>query len=568
MLLKEVVSQEDIQKQYEGFLYMHTTHYIKHMSSKLLFGFLLLFSLTAAAQPQWQWAKTSGTAGYTSNPTFYRQAIAPSSGGKVLWATIQDKKASYGQTFYGPYQIEELDAQGTALASLIATGRLAVLDIQADMAGNWYVLGSYYDTVRLSPTLALGRDSFGGASMCFLARLHAGTLSPDWLQTIGTTSSCDAEAFCVSGGSLYVPMDSFTKTVFLKYDATTGAQTRLWTQTGRSNTSAIQVDGGRNIYVLGSCVLNGPLTFNGTTTPTPASSYPWYVARYHADGSYHWHYYLNDITCTNRGLTLAGDSAIYLSGMLSDSAALGGYHFIPPPRSMNADYLLARLDSTGSLLWAQQRPVTSTVQGNINFFSQYQTAVGDTMLYFMSQTQGLSLWSGGLTNTTPVSHQAATIVGINARTGVAQWLKTVGGRYSFGHHIRYHNGSLWITGNGRDSTALNFDTLSLPMTYTEAHPFVAKMQVGDTPTSPTHVEEKYKYGSVHMSPNPARQEVMISNLLRTETVRLLDLTGKVLLERKATENILLLSTASFARGLYFAEIGSGSGKQIMRLVLE
>ena len=158
---------------------------------RLLLILFIAASVTTFAQPQWQWAKKSGSANYTINPSYPHQAIA-AVGGKSLWAAMQNKKAIYGQLAFGDYLMQELDAAGNITASLAAGGRFSLIDAQADAAGNWYLLGTFYDTVRLSSSLQFGRDSFGNAASYFIARLHAGTLAPEWMNLIGTNSVCEA----------------------------------------------------------------------------------------------------------------------------------------------------------------------------------------------------------------------------------------------------------------------------------------------------------------------------------------------------------------------------------------
>ena len=362
-------------------------------------------------------------------------------------------------------------------------------------------------------------------------------------------------------------MDSLVKTTYLKYDAATGARTVLWTQAGRSNTSFIQADAAGNIYVAGSCAINGPLTFNGTASTIPATmQYPWYIARYHANGQHHWHQYLNDITCNSRSFKLAGNNALYLSGMLADSATLGSHHFIKPQTLFNSDYLLARLDSNGGLVWAQQRQLTGSQQGNIFFSTQYQTAVADTMLYLLCETSGLSYWGNAVNNTTPGNRHLTTLVAFGSSTGSAQWIKMIGGLYTIGQHIISDGSSIWITGNGSDSTSLKFDTVMVPTIPGQYVPYIAKMKVGNGSSS-TGVNV-IPLQAPRFYPNPAQGFVMITDLHGGETVTLQDLTGKTILRQMSSKNSLRMETASLPRGFYFLEISAGGGRQVLRLVLE
>jgi hypothetical protein len=542
------------------------------MMRHLLVLALITATLIANAQPQWQWAKRDSS-NYSSNPSYPRQVLATTAD-RTFWGVMVNKKLSYAQADMGDNTFRELDSAGRTLASFTGTGKFAMLDAHADAAGNWYVLGTFYDSIALGPTMMLTRDPMGISNNYYIFRLHAQTLQPDWLQLLGNNYYSSASSFTIVNNRMYMPVDSSLSTHIYQYDLATGIPTKLWTQKGRSTTSMIQADSAGNIYLIGSCVLNGPLDFNGSLFTAPSGGqYPWYIARYHANGQYHWHYYLTDITCTNRGLKLYGNNELYLSGGLSDSTSLGSFHFNKPASLFNQDFLIARLDSSGGLIWAQQRPITSTMQGGVYFNTQFNTATIDSSFYLFCETAGNSIWGGSGVSTSTNNRHLVTMVRYDKATGNASWAKTVNGLYTTAQHVIDDGVSLWITGNGRDSNALIFDTVSLATSGVSSYlPYVAKMQVGTkkiVQTPPTGIAGHSLLADISVSPNPATGILIVNGLKGKESIALIDVSGRVVV-RTENQNSrqLSITTNSYPNGVYFLEVSSSSGRTVRRIVLE
>ncbi len=535
----------------------------------LLLTVLLLLTVQAFAQPQWRWGRRDPAANYSINPGYPRQVVAAFNG-KSFWGNIQGNKVSYGQMIMGDYSFQEFDSAGNTLASAFATGKFGLLQARADAAGNWYCLGRFYDTIALGPSMRLTRAWAGTEAEYFLFRLHAGTLAPDWLQAVGSNYFCSAACFTIANGQLLLPMDSSFNTHMYKYDLATGAPTRLWTQVGRSQTADIQADSLGNIYLTGSCVLNGALNFNGTASTAPSGSkYPWYIARYHANGQHHWHYYMTDISCFSRGFRLYGNNEVYLTGLLADSTSLAGFTFSKPANMFNADYLMARLDSNGTLVWAQQRPVTSITQGGITFGTAFHTAIVDTVLYMMCESQGASIWGPGISTNTNGKH-LATLVSYSKNTGNALWVKTIDGLYTGSQHLITDGNSIWTTGNGMDSFAIRLDTVSIAATRSVYIPYVAKMDIKPRPSSgPSLAVGNIGMEQIRIWPNPASQYVVVEGLSGQETLCIRDMTGRVVMP-VATSNSgrLKVQTGALARGIYLLDVTGKDQRTLSRLVLE
>jgi hypothetical protein len=538
------------------------------MVPRLLLSFLaaLLFATgTASAQNAWHWAKRDSLANYSINPSYPRQVVA-SHKGTSLWGAIQNKKMTYNQLMLGDYKLNTYDTSGNLLATATITGKVSLTTAHSDDAGNWYILGYVYDTVQLSSTMRIV-TGFPG-SQYFLLRLHAGTLAPDWLQLLGGDQYSRAETFDVSGGDIYLALDSSLTTKICRFSAGSGARTTLWSQTGISYTSSIDADSAGNIYLMGQCAQAGGINFNGTSSAPPSFiQYPWYIARYKAGGQLHWAYWLRDITCTDRSFKLGSSNAVYLSGPLSDSASLAGNYFSKPTSFFNADYLLARLDSNGAVQWIKQRPITSITQGSIYFGTQFHMAAVDTMIYMLCETAGASIWGNGVASQTTSNRHNATLVAYSEH-GLPMWTKVIAGQYTTGNHITTDGSSIWITGSGMDSTAISFDSLTVPAVVATHIPYIAKMKVAPPKANPTVGINTTlpKTAVVYAWPNPTSATLFISSTEPSQ-ITLRDITGRSLWTGTSTNKRLEINTSSWPRGCYILEAKTTSDRTTQRILL-
>ncbi len=530
-----------------------------------LLSFLLFFALAGNAQsPQYRWAQRDGNVSYTSGISSMQQVVAGHEG-KALWGVIQNRKRP-GTPSLGDYKLMELDSNGATLITKALNGNLGLIQAAADAAGNWYVLGTYYDSVGFAGGPALLRSTAGGQSKYFMARLQKGTLQPAWLVSLGENAFCETPCFTMAAGGIYFAIDSSYGTSLNRLDVVTGVRTKLWNQVGRSYTSAIQADAAGNIYLLGTCAEPTGISFNGTSSLPPASfSYPWYIARYKAGGSLHWNHWASDITCPARSLKLSGNNALYVTGDLNDSVTLLGHFFTRPTQANGKDYLSARVDSSGTLVWAQQRPAGATGNGSYDFENDFHTVFLDTALYLFCTTNGATDWAGGL-QTTGNGKFNATLVGLNAGSGNAFVARAIGTNFSLAQQIATDGSRIWITGVGRDSTALRFDTVSVAVPQLKTVPFLAMIKVRETP--PAGIAGIQKVQSFfEVFPNPAGQALTIQSPQHL-TYRLLDVAGRTLLSGVLKTGTATISVGNLPRGFYLLEGISAGGKQVQRVVLE
>jgi hypothetical protein len=68
-------------------------------------------------------------------------------------------------------------------------------------------------------------------------------------------------------------------------------------------------------------------------------------------------------------------------------------------------------------------------------------------------------------------------------------------------------------------------------------------------------------------PNPARDRVMLRAPLPIQTVRVLDATGRVMLEERAGSELVEIGIEQVTPGAYLVEVHTAEGRAVKRLVV-
>jgi hypothetical protein len=523
---------------------------------------LSCFTTSAQHAGSWVWA-TADTAGVqNTNPGAFHSVTAVN-GNKVFWGYPLGKKFLYGSDAMTDYQLAEYDTAAKQLHGIMVYGKLYFLDAQTDANGNWYLLGRYFDTMQFSGPHLFTRDAWAGSGPdYFIVRLNAGTLDFAWLQHIGADDLNTASTFTIKNNTLYMPIDSGgVATNIYKYDLSTGNPTLLWTQTGQSYTSSIQVDNSGNVYLAGSCAFT-ELDFNGHKITGP-SSYPVYMVKYSATGTYLWSHFMSDVTCAARKLTLATDNILYYSGTLHDTMSLGGYTLHHP--AWVYDFLVSRLDSNGNVYWVRQ--LKDTLSGDAEVDYQYHAAAcADNSLSVFASVRRFLDWGNGVT--TNNNGYGSAIINFST-AGVAQWAATIDADYTSTEHIISSGSDLYVVGYGTDSTAIQFGSIPLPA-YGRymCTPYMARLH-DITPTSvPATTASNVSYS---VSPNPAKETLYLSASNQNAiTVRMIDISGRTVFENHYNKTLSheAINVSNLVRGLYFIEFSDGQTKNIQRVILE
>jgi hypothetical protein len=524
---------------------------------------ILSFSGLVRAQSSAAWSfGIADTADIATGNLSYTQHIATASGSKILWAMLQNQAINYSTFYFGSYKLTEYDNAGLPGSSNTITGKLYFAYAKSDEAGNWYILGQYYDTVNFPGGPTFINPAPTSSSRYFIVKLNAGTLSCAWAKQIYYAST-----FTITSTGLYVPIDSGSVTFISKFDLTSGNRTDLFSQPFTSSTSSIAVDGNQNIYLAGACAFSG-VNFNGHVVSTSGIPYPVYVVKYRADGSYAWHYLMSDITCPERQLTLATDNIIYYSGKVFDSFSFGSF-FVHQPRWVY-DYLVSRLDSTGNILWLRQQK--DTLEGDASADNNcHAVAMADSSLSVFTQIRGYIDWGNGIVTDEGIQQNTA-VVNYAAQTGAVNWVKPITGNTLEAKNIGGNGTDIIVTGNVYDSIAYHLDAEAIPVVPVTYTPYMAMLHTARASTAIQTVTENAGKFQVMVMPIPATNSLLVkipSNITGNVKIRLYDISGREVLKTIASANpIVQLDVKEYSRGLYFIDISGDGVRKVQKIVLE
>ena len=309
------------------------------------FGLWLAWSLLAWTEsvvgqaPTFDWARQAGTSGYNSGT-----AIGTDNAGFCYVTGFFQGTASFGTT------------------NLVSRGGNDIFVAAYDPAGNlaWVrqAGGSDYDTglglavdgegnVLVTGTVS-SLDGFGVGSLtntgAFVAK-YSGQGQLLWVRSISGGYRIATDP----AGNVYVTDGSVTK---LDRDGN-----RLWSvPTGVVASRGIAVDSAGNSYITGW--IEAGANF-GTTNLTVSGNQDACVAKYDSGGNFMWVHQMGGVE-EDRGIGIASDALgnVYATGRFTGTASFGGTNLADGGTNLTAlgedDIFLARLDSTGRLVWARR----------------------------------------------------------------------------------------------------------------------------------------------------------------------------------------------------------------------
>jgi hypothetical protein len=522
-----------------------------------------MFCASAQTTPSWQWAKSDTNIKVNILPGYARSVIAATRT-KVFWSVLLNSKIALNPASYGDYKVAEYDSMGNATAVTDTfKGKMYFKDVQADAAGNWYILGVYYDTMQYHNFFS-AITQFNSPDQ-FILRLDAGTLNMSWFKFLGVNYYSRAECFTIKNNYLYIPIDSSLITTVYKINLSDGSRAAVLSQKAGRVTS-IAVDSSNNVYIAGNCAQWGDsANFNGYKIYVNIP-YQSYIVRYHTNGQYDWSAWMNDITCTNRQLTLGSNNNIYYAGGLNDSLTIAGTH-VKKPRIIGSNFIAASLDSTGALNWVR---TANDSAGTAVMDYICNSVFVDTSFIVMPTAHTYIAWGSSIitnfsTRTLPV------LIGYD-RSGSTSWLKFTDAKLVTVHHIATNGKDVFISGNFSDTIGMALDTVTVHSAWptTWHSPFMAKLKIPSSKIDTTNAVNVVHNTEFTVAPNPATHVLRIAGLTETTDVKMIAITGTVMYERKALEPASqeYIDVGTYPRGLYFVELKTANSRTIRKIVLQ
>jgi hypothetical protein len=536
------------------------------MTAKRYFlSIIALCSFLAGAHaqynPWWQWAKADTPSALTYSGA---GSVLGVKNGRALWGRITANHTVVHSTVMGTWTLTEYDSTGKVTAAAAFGGKVEMIDVQADAAGNWYVLGRFHDSLVLPSQVKVrpNPDNNPDADY-FMLKLNAGSFFMSWFKPIGSQRGVSSRAFTIDNSRILIAVDSSDATYVRSMSFTTGDYLPVLKQTGASTTTSIQTDASGNIYMAGSCANKGNIDFNGVLQTAAPGSTNAYIVRYNAAGAHIWHQWMNDPRCAKRKLSLFKDRFLYYTGTLHDSITIGTISLHPPLRLM--DFMYARLDINGNVLWAHQIDTSANGEAYAGEAAFHAAVTPDTALVVFAQANAYLDWGNNVKSQLFGTYAAVPVA--FGSDGVARWERPILGDNTTNDHVVAEGDAVWVSGNAYTSTAVTrFDTLNLKMPARKWVPFMGRLRLTTPP--PVGVNT-VKGSSLSAYPNPAHNAIHIVGLTGTSNLSLRDITGRLVLEKQSNNSEVLLDVSTLPRGTYFLQlVRSGSAPQVQKMVLQ
>lgn len=242
----------------------------------------------------------------------------------------------------------------------------------------------------------------------------------------------------------------FVALLLLNLFTFSSARAQLWYHThgntGQNGGLGVTTDGYGNIYTTG--YFSGTVNFATTTLVSAGNDI--FLAKYSPSGNFLWAKKAGG-SSQDAGRGICTDATgIYVAGEVTGAVNIGGTSLI----AQGLDILLAKYDSTGSVVWAERfgswydDAATSVVSDGAGYL--YVTGYFSDVL-----TIGATTLDAG-TNGTDIF-----IAKFSASDGAPVWAKQLGGTgYDYGNAIHYANGNLYLTGQFQSSMTIGSTTLT------------------------------------------------------------------------------------------------------------
>ncbi len=520
-------------------------------------------SVSAQYDPWWQWARadTNAALSYAGGGS-----VLATRGGKALWGYPTANQTVVNGTVMGTWTLFEYDSTGARKGAAAFGGKVELIDVQADTAGNWYVLGRFYDSLVLpTTTLVRPNPALNTDADHFMFRLNAGSLYMPWFRLISAVNSVSSRAFTVDNSKIILAADSSDATYVRSLALATGNVTPMFRQGGKSTTTSIQADAAGNIYMAGSCANKGSIDFNGKLQPViPGRSFA-YIVKYGPAGGYRWHHWLNDPACAQRKLSLYKNQFLFYTGTIHDSLTLGLVPVHQPLRSL--DYISARLDTGGFVMWVKQVDTVGGGEAYLGTGAFHATVTPDTALVIFAQANSFLDWGDGVS--TNLFGTYSSVVVSRGSGGETRWARSILAENTTDAHIAGEGDGVWVCGNAFSTSAfVTMDTLKLRVAARKWVPYLGKLRL-TRPLFVNAVGGIAKGADATALPNPARNTVRVAGLSGRCTLVINDLNGRVVLETSTDKAEAVLDVAGLARGVYYLQMRGANGEtQVRKLLLQ
>ncbi|RZJ64345.1 MAG: T9SS type A sorting domain-containing protein [Flavobacterium sp.] len=512
---------------------------------KILHSLFLLFPLLCFSQtPDWQWARN-----YTLSQNAGKQYTAADNDGNVYligdFAGPTLTVGTYTLTNFEPatsdIYIIKFDKDGNVLWARSEGGTWYNhgASIGLDNQGNFYVLGTYHESITIGTTTLTNTD--GGN---FYAKFDSSG-NPLWAKSfnepVGSWSARDVKtdasgnmymaghfigpSVTLGGVTLVNPAYSSTNVApvswFGKFDGSgnciwlRGPQSTAINSTGNL-AHGIDIDSNGNVYVAGQ-FNNATINF-GNVTLTKSADYDYtanmYLVKYDANGNALWG---KNAGSEFSNLTIAEtvsvdpSNNVLVSGFFSNTISFDAISLMAGGGSKP---YTAKFDTNGTALWAKN---TSGANCAGNVYGVDTDSQGN--IYVVGTTNCASLNFGGLSLS--MSGEGGIYVVKYNTAGQPLWARRSSAtNINNVVSIDVHNeNEIYVAGTFFSPT-ISFGTNALTKSSSNFDLFIAKLNYTPLGT------EEFSKAKIVIAPNPATDILELSGLEENTAFEIIDLRGR------------------------------------------
>lgn len=517
------------------------------MKKLLLLSGFVLSTVSAAAQPAFEWLRTPPIT-MTLNADYIGYNSACDASGNVFYAGFESNQTPYGSEILGSLFVKKYDAQGNELYSKTFAGQGNIYSMVSDSQGNLVLAIGYQGSIIINN---LGFLTTAQGIQPMLVKLNAeGNMVWHFVPQIEDSFIEQFRTVTVDASdNIYIGYGDYSNSYVTKFTPS-GSLVSTITQTQVKTVTSLSVDNEGNIYTAGSCA-ELQANFNGADAPINLT-YNVYVAKYNASGVFQWVRYVEDVTCPFPLVKARTPDEVYFSSALFDAFSFGNISS-EGPGAGGEDFFISKLNAIGTFQWIREVPGSGQASlGNRNTLE----LDGSGNIYFSGKTRGTISWNANQSTQANGFHSDALVLEYNPQGDVLM-AKTIEGSAEnrFDAVSVSPQGDIFLAG-------LSYGAVDLDgIIHDEGDnrfTFLTKIS-GENLNTP-----QYETRSFVLYPNPANNYIRLSGNFSDSNATLLNALGQKIKTVKLSPDAEI-PVSDLSQGVYFLKAQGLPTRQFFKL---